>query len=99
MSREAGSGRVLTGRWAGHYQQRDQCRGVVADLRQDGDRLLGTMSDEQTHFEMTVYEWAAECGLPPGADEQIMGALRKQFPERARSPIRALMTLPAESSV
>jgi len=97
MSAEAGPG--LTGRWAGHYEQRDQRRAVVADLRQEGDALTGTMRDEQTEFEMTLYEMAAECGLPPGADEQILGALRQQFPERAKERIRALMTLPADSSL
>jgi hypothetical protein len=95
MTREAG----LTGQWEGHYEQRDQRRAMAADLLQEGDRLTGTMRDEQTEFEMTVYEMAAECGLPPGADEQIVGALRKQFPEMGGARIRALTTLPAESSL
>lgn len=96
MSAEA---RALTGRWSGHYVQRDQARGMTAELRQDGGTLEGTMRDEQTSFVMTVYEMAAECRLPPGADEEIVKALRHQYPDRAQAPIRALMTLPAESAV
>jgi hypothetical protein len=91
--------RALTGRWSGHYVQRDQLRAITAEFRQDGDALEGTMRDEQTSFVMTVYEMAAECGLPPGADEQIVKALRHQYPDRSQVPIKALMTLPGESAV
>ena len=99
MSPEAHVARVLTGRWAGHYVQRDQRRAISAEFLQDGNSLEGTMRDELTSFVMTVYEMAAECGLPPGTDEQIVKALRNQFPERSTSPIKALMTLPNDSSV
>ena len=99
MSPEAHVAQVLTGRWAGHYFQRDQPRAISAEFLQDGTSLQGTMRDELTSFVMTIYEMAVECGLPPGADEQILKALRNQFPERQGSPIKALMTVPGDSSV
>jgi hypothetical protein len=99
MALDVQATRALTGRWAGHYEQRDQRRDVTAELRQQGTLLQGTMHDSQTRFEMSVYEMAAECGLAPGADEQIVKALREQYPDRPTAPIRALMTLPERSEV
>lgn len=93
------SRRSLTGRWTGYYEQRNERRGIEAELFEQGDCLQGIMRDAQTEFETSVYEMAAECGLPPGADEVIVQALRHQFPESVRQPIRALMTLPDESQL
>jgi hypothetical protein len=90
---------ALTGRWTGYYVQKDQHRAIAAELVQRNDRLEGAMHDLQTRFEMSVYEMAAECGLPPGADEQIVAKLRQEHADQARGPIRALMTLPDESTV
>jgi hypothetical protein len=87
----------LTGHWAGHYVQRGQRRGIQARLTQVGARLSGTMSDEQTEFDQSLFEMAAEAGLPPGADEQIISRLREQFPDDPKAPIRASMTLPPDS--
>src|SRR5262245_23208393 len=93
------SAQALTGRWTGYYVQKDQRRAIAADLVQRNDLLEGAMHDLQTRFEMSVYEMAAECGLPPGADEQIVEKLRQEFADQAKAPIRALMTLPDDSTV
>src|SRR3954463_14209454 len=92
-------GQALTGQWTGYYVQKDQRRPITARLVQRNDRLEGSMRDLQTRFEMSVYEMAAECGLPPGADERIGGGLREKFPEEEGAPIRAVMTLPDDSTV
>src|SRR5262249_39918219 len=89
----------LTGDWLGHYVQRDQPRGLVAAFRQDGERLAGTMRDLETEFERSVFDLAAQGGLPPGADEQIVSHLRSQFPDQAEGPIRAASSLPPESAL
>lgn len=91
--------RPLTGRWTGHYEQLDQIRHITAELRQHGSHLEGTMRDAETRFEMSVYEMAAACGLPPGADEQIVQTLRHQYPDHPGAPIKALTTLPDRSEV
>jgi hypothetical protein len=91
------TGGSLTGRWIGHYSQRDQQRGLEAELSQDGQQLSGSMRDAQTTFEVSVFEMAADGGLPPGADEQIVSALRRQFPDEPNSPIKATSTLPTDS--
>jgi hypothetical protein len=89
----------LTGRWSGHDVQRDQERVVWAEFLHQGERLTGSMHDAQSHFELSVFEMAAEKGLPPGADEQIVSALRQQFPDEPNAPIRALSILPADSLI
>jgi hypothetical protein len=87
----------LTGRWAGHYQQHGHAHPLAAELTQTGDRLTGTMRDEETTFESSVFEAAMEAGLPPGADEQIIIRLRGLFPESPRAPVRSATELPATS--
>jgi hypothetical protein len=87
----------VTGRWSGNYVQRDQSRQIVAALTQAGEDLTGSMHDQQTEFEQSVFEMAVEGGLPPGADEQIVSQLRKQFPDDPNAPIRVAMTLPPDS--
>jgi hypothetical protein len=87
----------LTGHWTGHYFQRDQARAIAADLVQTGESLQGRMRDDQTEFEQSVFETAVEAGLPPGADEQIIARLRRQFPDEPAAPIRATSTLPPTS--
>jgi hypothetical protein len=89
----------LTGRWHGAYVQHDRSHGVSADITQAGDRLTGFMRDHDTASESTVFEAAAEAGLPPGADEEIVANLRRLAPESSPSPIRYVSQLPAESSL
>ena len=86
----------LTGRWAGHYWQRGRAHPITAELTQAGERLTGTMRDAETEFEKSVFEAAAEAGLPPGADEQIVAGLREMLPD-ARGPVRSTTRLPATS--
>jgi hypothetical protein len=57
------------------------------------------MRDVETEFEFSVYELVAEGGLPPGADEQIISSLRQRYPGNANQPIRAVMTLPPDSTL
>jgi hypothetical protein len=97
MTESTGSVLSLTGSWIGHYMQRDRVRGIAADLQQEGERLSGQMRDAETVFELSIFELAAECGLPPGADEQIVSALREQFPDEPRAPIRAVSSLASDS--
>src|SRR3712207_4037886 len=86
----------LTGRWAGHYWQHGQPRPITADLAHAGGRLTGTMWDGETEFEQSVFEAAAEAGLPPGDDERIVARLRELFPG-SRDPVRSATRLPANS--
>ena len=88
----------LSGDWEGFYTQHDHRRPITAELAQEGNRLSGTMADSCTDFEMSITELAMEEGLPPGADEQIVGSIREQFPEAPLGPVVAEIHLP-ESSI
>jgi hypothetical protein len=87
----------LTGRWVGHYTQRDRPHGIEAELFHRGARLTGSMRDRETEFDHSVFEVAAEAGLPPGADEQIIARIREAVPDAAGAPIRYVSRLPEES--
>jgi hypothetical protein len=89
----------LTGRWIGQYFQRDRPYAIAADLVQAGDRLTGTMRDAVTDREHSVFEAAAEAGLPPGADEHIVAGLRRMMPDAPAAPIRCVSHLPPESTL
>jgi hypothetical protein len=89
----------LTGRWAGHYLQGDRPHGVAADLTHEGDRLHGRMRDEETETDRSVYEVAAEAGLPPGSDEQIVERLREAVAGGRSVPVRYVTRLPADSEL
>jgi hypothetical protein len=99
MLQPASQNRRLTGRWVGHYVQRGQRHPIEAELIHNGERLSGTMRDLETDFEMSVFELAAESGLPPGADEAIIAWLRRNCPGNANRPIRAAMSVPSGSSL
>ncbi len=87
----------ITGRWAGAYLQHGREHPIAAQFAQIDSHLQGKMTDIETEFEASVFDAAMEAGLPPGADEQIVSNLRKQYPDLPRGPIRATATLPADS--
>lgn len=87
----------ITGRWTGAYLQHGREHPITADFAQIDSHLQGKMTDGVTEFETSVFDAAMEAGLPPGADEQIVASLRKQYPDLPRAPIRATATLPAAS--
>jgi hypothetical protein len=87
----------LTGRWIGHYLQGGQEYPISADLREAAERLSGFMYDGQPDREYSVFQAAAEAGLPPGEDEQIEAKLREAVPEGATGPIRYVSHLPPNS--
>jgi hypothetical protein len=89
----------LTGRWIGHYLQRDQEYPITADLVQAGECLSGSMRDGHPDREYSVFEVAFEAGLPPGTDEQIEAHLREVVPDAAAAPIRYVSHLPPESAL
>jgi hypothetical protein len=83
----------------GHYVQHGQHHPIEAELVHNAERLSGTMHDLETDFEMSVFELAAESGLPPGADETIMSSLRRCCPGNANQAIRATMSVPSSSNL
>ncbi len=87
----------LTGPWAGHYWQHGTTHPIVAEFVQKGDRLTGTMRDGDTAAEWSLFDVAAEAGLPPGADEQIAAQLQALLPGASGTPIRYEAQLPAVS--
>jgi hypothetical protein len=87
----------VTGRWVGHYLQREQQYPIMADLVQAGERLSGSMCDGHPDRECSVFEVACEAGLPPGADEQIETRLREVVGGGPAGPIRYVTHLPAAS--
>lgn len=89
----------LTGHWTGSYSQNAAAHPIEATITQTGDQISGTMRDVQPDRELTVFDAAAECGLPPGADEQIEAKLREMFPDAASCPIRYITHLPPDSSL
>ncbi len=95
MSRETN----LTDRWVGNYFQHGRPRPISADLVQAGERLTGSMRDDETDSESSVSEVAFEAGLPPGGDEQIVDRLRRMFPDAPATPIRYVAHLPPDSAL
>jgi hypothetical protein len=93
------SNRDLTGKWAGHYWQHDRPSAISAELSQNGHVLSGSMQDLRTDGDYSVFEVAAQAGLPPGADEQIVAALRQAVPGAGSGPIRYVTHLPPESQL
>jgi hypothetical protein len=87
----------LTGPWVGHYLQFGQEHPIVAQFVQAGERLSGSMRDGSPEGEYSLFEVAAQAGLPPGADEQIDARLREAVPGPAAAPIRYVSRLPPES--
>jgi hypothetical protein len=87
----------LTGRWVGHYEQTDQKRPISAELVQDGAKLKGSMRDGEPDRDCSLFELAAEAGLPPGADEQIDANLRAMIPDAPAGAIRYIWHLPPDS--
>jgi hypothetical protein len=87
----------LTGRWVGHYLQRDQQRPIMADLVQTGRCLSGTMRDGHLEGDCSVFEAAFHAGLPPGADEQIVAQIRALVPDARSGPVRCVHQLPPDS--
>jgi hypothetical protein len=87
----------LTGRWIGHYRHHGQEYPITANLVQAGEGLSGSMRDGHPDFEFSVFEAAAEAGLPPGADEQIEASLREAVPGAPTAPIRYVSHLPPDS--
>jgi hypothetical protein len=84
----------ITGRWAGAYSQHGREHAITAIFAQFDEHLQGKMTDAETEFEQSVFDAAFEAGLPPGADEQIVAELRKQYPDAPRGPIRAASRVP-----
>jgi hypothetical protein len=89
----------LTGTWVGDYYQHSRASPITAELVHSGERLSGSMRDGRTDSTSTVFEVAAEAGLPPGADEQIVARLRELHPDARSSEIRYVTHLPPESAL
>src|SRR5262245_42161614 len=87
----------VTGRWVGHYLQRGEEHPITADLLEVDGRLSGFMYDGQPDRDYSVFQAAAEAGLPPGADEQIEARLREMVPDAAPGPVRYVSHLPHNS--
>jgi hypothetical protein len=87
----------FSGKWVGHYRQHDQSRPIMAQMIQSGSDLTGSMRDLETDWERSVFDVAAEAGLPPGADEQIIARLREIVPDSPAGPIRYVTHLPPDS--
>jgi hypothetical protein len=87
----------LTGRWIGYYLQGGAQHPITADVLEAGEHLSGFMHDGQPDRECSVFEAAAEAGLPPGMDEQIEATLRDMVPDAPVGPIRYVTHLPTNS--
>ncbi len=87
----------LTGRWIGYYEQGGRKHPIFADLVQEGDNLTGSMRDGEPDRDYSLFEIAAEAGLPPGADEQIHANLRALIPDAPAGSIRYITHLPPDS--
>jgi hypothetical protein len=89
----------ITGRWSGFYSQHGHDNPITAIFAQFESHLQGKMTDGVTSVEKSVFEAALDAGLPPGADEQIVARLRKEYPDAPRVPIRAMSWLPEFSTL
>ncbi len=91
--------RDVAGEWQGYYTQHHDRHPIEAVLTQDRGRISGTMTDIQTESESSLFDAAAEAGLPPGADERLDTQIRQMIPGSGNAPIRAKAVLPEKSQL
>jgi hypothetical protein len=89
----------LGGRWVGSYDQHGRAHPIEAAFVQTGESLAGSMRDGETDSDRSLFDLAAEAGLPPGEDERIVEHLRREFPDAPATPIRYVTHLPPDSSL
>jgi hypothetical protein len=89
----------ITGRWSGYYCQHGREHPISAIFAQVDAHVQGKMTDSVTSVDKSIFEYAFDAGLPPGADEQIYVQLRKEHPGALRSPIQANWRLPEFSTL
>ncbi len=92
-------GTNLTGVWVGNYFQNDHPSPISAAIAHEGESLTGSMTDGAPDRAISVFEAAAQMGLPPGSDEQIEANLRARFPDEPAAPIRYVTLLPSGSTL
>ncbi len=84
----------VTGDWVGDYSQHDRRSPIQAVLQQTGQELTGTMTDLRTVSDQSLFEAAAEAGLPPGSDERIDEQVRRLLQATDKEPVRAGLSCP-----
>jgi hypothetical protein len=89
----------ITGCWSGTYSQHDRDHPITAIFAQVDSHLQGKMTDSATNIDKSLFEFAFEAGLPPGADEQIFIQVREKYPDAPSGPIRAATRLPEFSTL
>jgi hypothetical protein len=91
------SSHLLTGRWVGHYLQREKPFPITADLIEAGERLSGFMYDGEPDKNDSLSQVIAEAGLPPDAGAEIEANLREMVPDAPTGPVRYVSHLPSNS--
>jgi len=94
-----GSTLDLSGQWTGCYYQHSRPHPIALTLAQDGEALTGIMTDGETDSELSLFDAAAESGMPPGTDERVVARLKELFPEAEADSIRYVTHLPSGSSI
>lgn len=95
---QSSSGEVtLTGDWQGHYTQHGSRHRLLARLTQQGPRFTGEMTDLDNVTVQSLFDFVADAGMQPGADEQLEGQIRQMLPEAGPGPITTRSILPWSS--
>jgi hypothetical protein len=89
----------ITGNWTGSYCQYGRDHPIAAIFAQVDGHLQGKMTDGLTNIDKSLFEFAFDAGLPPGADEQIFIQVRKKYPDAPSGPIRAASRMPEFSTL
>ncbi|MFO0949683.1 MAG: hypothetical protein U0835_00735 [Isosphaeraceae bacterium] len=87
----------VSGGWSGEYLQHGRSSPISAELEQEGEQLSGSMRDGAPDRETSLFQAAAEAGLPPGTDERLTARIREMYPELSDQPITAVSHLPPTS--
>jgi len=91
--------RSLSGTWIGHYEQRGMKSRIKALLRQEGETITGEMTDLEVESVMTLSDYTAGLGMPPGTDEEMARQIRAALPDAPKGEIHVRSVLPPSSTI
>jgi hypothetical protein len=89
----------LTGRWVGHYVQRDQRRQISADFRQQGVSLVGTMYDRTTEMSWPLLDQLGANGALSQQQREWLDSLLAALDDAPLSSIEGYFVRPQTAAL
>ncbi len=93
---------IISGRWAGHYEQNRQTfqiEAIEASLKHRGNKITGAMLDQDNEHQQPLRSVLKESGLPDDEIEDFIAEVRSQFPDSPDGDIEYRSFLPERSII